>query len=340
VCDIRKQLRSFLRGLLSLLRTLLYGWFPALMSLLRRWCAACKRRCKRRRRRGTSRARCLPVPPALYRRPDPLIYSQKYLKSLGLAVTYNNPDIQLYDQNGLPVSSKSLQPNTTYEIRARIWNNSTEAPAVHMPVKFSYMSFGVGQKLHYIGQTTVTVPVKGAFGHPTFAGVPWTTPAAGHYCLVVELIWDDDANPLNNVGQENTDVKKLNSPTARFEFPLRNDTGRAAVFRLRADNYRPPPPPPCGDRPKAPTAAMPPEEVAARRREALKRHGAALFPVPPGWSVEIRPAEVALAAEAEQLITVTVTAPADDFRGEETFNVNAFDDRGNLVGGVTLVVEG
>jgi hypothetical protein len=35
------------------------------------------------------------VPPWAYRQPDPLIYSQQYLQSLGLAVTWNNPDMHL-----------------------------------------------------------------------------------------------------------------------------------------------------------------------------------------------------------------------------------------------------
>ncbi|MBV8895300.1 MAG: hypothetical protein JO051_02230, partial [Acidobacteriaceae bacterium] len=33
---------------------------------------------------------CQPIPKHIYRRPDPLIYSQQYLMSQGLAVTWNN----------------------------------------------------------------------------------------------------------------------------------------------------------------------------------------------------------------------------------------------------------
>ena len=51
----------------------------------------------------------------------------------GLAVTWNNPDIQLYE-NGVAVSSSSLKPNADYVIDATIYNNSTEAPAVGLPV--------------------------------------------------------------------------------------------------------------------------------------------------------------------------------------------------------------
>ncbi|HEX7175682.1 MAG TPA: hypothetical protein VF240_10520 [Pyrinomonadaceae bacterium] len=336
-----RQWRYICRTLLNVLKFLLYGWVFAWPRFLRLLCQLWLRRCNRRKwRRGQSPIRCMRIPAKVYKRPDPLIYSQKYLKSLGLGVTYNNPDIELFE-NGLSVNSHALKPDTTYEVRARIWNGSTDAPAVHMPVKFSYLNFGIGQKHVAIGETKVTVPVKGAFGHPATAVVNWKTPAApGHYCMLVNLIWGDDANPKNNEGQENTDVKKLNSPRATFEFPLRNDTDRAGVFRLAADNYKPPPPPPCKDQPPAKTPEMTQDERNEKLREAIERHGANNFLVPPGWSVEIRPQEVALLPDAEQLITVVVTAPEDDFRGQETFNVHAFDDRNRLVGGVTLTVEG
>src|SRR5450631_1557225 len=45
------------------------------------------------------------VPPWAYRQLDPLLYSQPYLQSLGLAVTWDNPDIQveLPSAPGVPV---------------------------------------------------------------------------------------------------------------------------------------------------------------------------------------------------------------------------------------------
>ena len=55
--------------------------------------------------------RCATIPPEVYKRADPLIYSQTYrtyLMEQGLAVTWDNPDIKLYD-NGVPVSSSQLQ---------------------------------------------------------------------------------------------------------------------------------------------------------------------------------------------------------------------------------------
>jgi hypothetical protein len=172
------------------------------------------------------------IPPHTYKRPDPLIYSQLYLMSQGLAVTWDNPDIQLYD--GLsPVSSHELAPARTYSIRAQIWNGSTEAPAVNMLVRYFYLSFGAGALKHYIGQTLVDVPVKNAAGLPALAEVPGPRRPPGHYCIQVELDWPDDAHPHNNLGQENVNVKKLNPPNA-VQFVLRTYLGRPTLL---ADTY-------------------------------------------------------------------------------------------------------
>jgi hypothetical protein len=70
--------------------------------------------------------------------PDPLIYDQYYLMSLGLPISWDNPDISIW-QGGLQVSPSDLVPNTTYQVEARIWNNSTEAPVAGLPVIFSYL---------------------------------------------------------------------------------------------------------------------------------------------------------------------------------------------------------
>ena len=64
-------------------------------------------------------------PPAL-KKPDPFLYSQQYLISLGLPVTWDNPDIYIYEGNTL-VDPHNLQANTNYTVVARIWNNSPPA---------------------------------------------------------------------------------------------------------------------------------------------------------------------------------------------------------------------
>ena len=279
---------------------------------------------------------CARIPPRVYRRPDPMIYSQSYLMAQGLAVTWDNPDIHL-ERNGAPASSHDLLPDTDYEIVARVWNGSPFAPAVNLPVRFSYIDFGIGGATIPIGEVRVDLPVNGAPGHPTFARIPWRTPATpGHYCIRVTLVWADDANPANNVGQENVDVKPLNSPRAVFRFPLRNDAPTRQAYRLTADTYTIPPQRPCGDEVPARTVRLTSQETDAKRAAALARHGVAAFAVPREWRIAIEPPELALEPGKAREITVEITAP-DDFRGEQVFNIAAFTGA-TLAGGVTLHV--
>lgn len=325
-----KGCRWTVRLLLVLLLALLF----LLLRLMRRSRPAPGENVVARQER-VAREECVKVPAPVYRRPDPLIYSQRYLMSQGLAVTWDNPDIQLF-QAGVPVPSHTLAPATEYEIVARIWNGSTDAPAVNLPVRFSYLTFGIGTTSTFIGETRVDLPVRGAPGHPTFARVPWRTPAApGHYCIQVDLIWSDDANPANNLGQENVNVKPLNSPHAVFTFPVRNDANRPRTLRLAADSYRLGAPVPCEPQRPPRNAAEAERQRAARRAAAQARHDRAAYPVPPGWRVAL-PGEVELRPGEERVVTVDITAP-DGFVGERVFNVNAWDEN-LLVGGVTLTV--
>jgi hypothetical protein len=165
--------------------------------------------------------------------------------------------------------------------------------------------------------------------------------------LQARLHWSDDANPKNNIGQENTNVGIAASP-AVFKFPVRNDSEVPRRFRLRADGYRIPRKIDCRDKPdkrdsdrKFPernltTVYVPPLELEADWTFARVRHGADQHPVPAGWTVAIEPAEVSLGAFATEDVVVTVTPPAT-FAGEEVINVNAFYGS-DLVGGVTLRV--
>src|SRR3989440_5814488 len=267
------------------------------------------------------------IPATIYRRPDPMIYDQYYLQSLGLAVTWDNPDIHLERPLGTPVSSHDLTPNTEYHVISRIWNLSENAPAAHLPVQVSYLTFGIGTKKTTFAEPEVNLPVKGSPGLPVYADVVFTTPPdPGHYCLQVELIWPpaDDENPNNNLGQHNTDVKALHSP-ATFQFPVRNDQlSRTRQIKLVADAYEIPPPPACTD--------------DAQRGQVAERHDPRSFAVPEGWHVEITPSELALEPQQEQLVSVAVTGP-DGFTGRRPLNVNAFDGA-QLLGGVTLYVDG
>jgi hypothetical protein len=336
---LREELDGLVRATGGLLGAMFGGWVRYIAARGRE--VAEVRRAREEKgghRRGHSKARCLPVDGERYRRPDPMIYSQYWLMSQGLAVTWDNPDIAIR-RGGALVPSWQLEPDTEYEIVARIWNGSTDAPAVHLPVAFAYLDFGIGMTVVPIGQTHVNLPVKGAPGHPTFAHMPWRTPAGpGHYCLLVGLIWSDDANPFNNLGQENLNVGALNSPRAQFRFPVRNGADERRVLRLEADAYRVPPLQDCEADAWGTTPAMSRQEIAQRQRAALQRHGRGGFPLPNGWRVAFSRQELVLAAGESEEVVIDVTAP-DDFHGMQTINVNAFHDD-TLVGGVTLLVTG
>jgi len=328
---LRHWLESLLIIYLAILALLgLIGLIRLLQGILRRWCWKGTGAPKGTGSEGHPPSRDVHVPPHTYKRPDPMIYSQYYLMSQGLAVTWDNPDIQLYD-GVTPVSSHALTPGKAYTIRARIWNGSVDAPAVNVLVRLSYLSFGAGTVKQYIGQTLVDVPVKGAAGLPAVTEQVWITPSTpGHYCIQVELVWPDDANPDNNLGQENVDVKQLNSPRATFTFTLRNDSAFRRRLVLRADAYSMPPKDPCADRPPA-------SGEAGRRQEwdPYARHRPGAHPVPDGWQIAFVPGNaIELAPGQEQDVTVDVTAP-DGFVGRQAINVNALDGA-TLVGGVTV----
>jgi hypothetical protein len=348
-----------LRTLLLLIAWILYemaiGWLIAFLRLL----AEVSERRRWERTLATSgfdSKHCQVIPPDVYKRPDPLIYCQSYLLSLGLGVTWDNPDIQLYDVAAgmTAINSHDLQPGSEYEIRATIYNGSTDAPAPGMPVEFSFLSFGIGTTSTPIGETSVDLPVRGAPGHPATAAMRWTTPATpGHYCIQVKLIWNDDANPNNNLGQENTDVGAAHSP-AVFIFPVKNQNRIEETIRLYADGYRLPDQTPCNDKAKTePTRPSRTRQGASLRyfdrptrdpgkaalqavcASRLRRHELDRHPLPAGWQVTIEPENLTLGPGQEQTIQVIAEPPAD-FHGTEPINVHAIDSAGRAVGGVTL----
>jgi hypothetical protein len=266
----------------------------------------------------------------------------------GLAVTWDNPDIQLFD-SGVPVPSASLKADTDYDVVATVYNNSTDAPAVGLPVVFSFQSFGVGAVLTPIGTTSIDLPVKGAPQHPAKAKMKWRTPTiAGHFCLLIRLVWPDDANPKNNLGQENTNVGTASSP-ATFHFPVRNADTIRKLIRMNTDAYVIPPMLRCDKRPskkdsdlrypeqKRNDVFVPPNEQDADWTYARVRHGPNAYPIPDDWLVDIHPAEFELDPGAIQDVEVSITPP-EGFRGERSFNVNALYGAA-LLGGVTLTVK-
>ena len=307
---------------LFFVRTLLYGWIIALRDLCRRLRQIV---CRKGGRKQPSPHRCVPINDPAFVRPDPMIYDQYYLTGLGLAVTWDNPDIQLY-LNGSPVSSNLLLPGTTYEVVAQIWNNSTDAPVVGLPVAFSFLEFGVGTISVPIGSTSVDLGVKGGTNCPSYATMLWTTPTTpGHYCLQVQIQPADDSNPLNNLGQENTNVGTAHSPAA-FTFTLRNDTRKRQTYRFEWDAYVPGAPDPCG-----------PSNTAADREGRIARHRRGVQPLPAGWQVTVDPQSPTLDPGDSLIVNVTASPPSGA-TGNQVINMHAFHS-GGLAGGITLTVQ-
>ena len=258
-------------------------------------------------------------PPAL-KQPDPFIYSQTYLTSLGLPITWDNPDIAIFLGSTL-VDPHNLQASTAYTVVARIWNSSTDAPALDIQVSFSYLSFGMGTQSNPIGTVSADVNAKGLPGCPGFASITWTTPATlGHYCLQVLLEPADDSNWQNNMGQRNTDVTQPASP-ASFQFSVGNHVlPWPRTVRFQVDTY-----------------AIPPLGKCGEAKDPAQRLVRSAPPVPEGWTVTLTPAELRVGAGEEADVAAAITPPAG-FHGRMPFNVTGFDENG-VVGGVTLTVE-
>jgi len=261
----------------------------------------------------------------------------------GLAVTWDNPDIQLLDA-GVPVSSSSLQADHDYDVVVRVWNNSYDAPAANLPVHLSFLSFGAGTTSTFVGKTYIDLGVKASPHCPAFAKIAWHTPKKkGHYCLQAFLDWPDDANPDNNLGQENTNVGKLQSP-ANFTFPVQNNSGVTRRYLLEADMYRLPPLDPCPPQRRTGQTTTRLQESRMRWAKALATQGYGGFPVTPEWSVTIEPRLFTLNPNQEVQVNVKIEYLLGTFVGQQAFNINAFangphTDR-ELIGGVTLTVEG
>jgi hypothetical protein len=327
-----KLLRFILALLLKFLKGIAYDWVVALIDVVRVIIAWFKKLFRPKPPHSETNATntgCATVDHPSFHRPDPVIYSQKYLMGLGLAVTWDNPDIALF-KNGVQVSEGDLLPNTEYEIRATIWNNSYDAPIVGLHVDFSFLNFGVTTLSTAIGSTVVDLGVKGGTQHPAIARMLWTTPPAGHYCIVVEFQWIDDANPNNNVGQNNVNVVAATSP-ATFAFQIRNREEKERAYRMVADTYTLPELSECGDR-------------STKRRDNVEKwkqvralHDRSSHPVPPDWTVEFTPPAVTLLPDEEVDVAVAITPPAA-FTGKKAFNVHAVLDNGVYAGGVTVYV--
>jgi hypothetical protein len=318
-----------LPGLLTMLLLFLRGLWRAL------------RRCFHRPPRDGC---CLNLPPSVHVRADPMIYDQYYLMSQGLGVTWDNPDINLFDMSGNPASGDNLNPDTDYKVVVRVWNNSYDAPAPNMPVYLSFLSFGIGITSTPVDVAPADLGVKGSAFCPAFANFIWHTPAIpGHYCLQALLLWSDDANPNNNLGQKNTQVGKMKSP-ATFSIPVHNQATVTRRFEIEADMYQLPALPSCGDQRQPSREKGRFAESQARWAQALRTQRYGLFPVTPDWKITITPAAFNLGPDASTEIAVSVEHAGGAFVDTQAFNIHGFASPATgprtMAGGVTLFVQG
>jgi hypothetical protein len=325
-------MKKFIKFLTIALSYLLYKWLVVIFDLIKKISAA-KAKQKRekeeqpRRIRKASKYPCVPIRHPNYHRPDPMIYAQFYLMKQGLAVTWDNPDIQLYE-NGIAIPSYAVKPGTEYEVVARCWNLSYDAPVVGMPVKFTYLDFGAGTANNPIGQTQINLSVIGGTENPSFAKVKWRTPEiAGHYCIQVKLEWSDDINPENNLGQENLTIAEAQSP-AVFTFKTKNTTEREHRYHIEADTYTIPPLLACNETKRIGEGKM---------KVILSRNSREMHQIPGNWKVEYDEESFLLIPGAEKTSTVTVTPP-DNFIGTRPFNFNVIDEHNQFIGGVTASI--
>jgi hypothetical protein len=256
--------RDFLAGLflrtpqeilVALLRALLLLVVLVLVLLLKLWALLiCLVRTKTLRPEKTEDP-CGKIPEVLARRPDPSIYSQSYLASQGLPVTWDNPDIWVApaaNPGAIEPDSYHLAEDTDYIVSVRAHNASTDA-AIGVRVRLVYRPWSFASpdvtpvEVDAAGNEvvrTVDIPPMGA----AIAQFKWHTPPlapgeSAHYCLQAHLSHPLDANLANNMGQENTQVYSQNPGTvtpgelAQLDIPVFNTARRERVLRFRFDTY-------------------------------------------------------------------------------------------------------
>lgn len=283
---------------------------------------------------------CIRPPESMRPRPDPYIYSQEWLHLRNLAVTWDNPDFQLIDKNGKTVDRMNLQPNQTYKVVVSVHNGSLMS-AIGTTVALEVLEFGIGGLvISQLGSQTIDVPAFGV----TKATFEWTTPSSsGHNCLRAQINHPDDGNPLNNVGQHNTEVAKPASPTRTSMFILRNHAPDRRSLRLAFDSYQ---------LPSKPMRARSLQERNSLTylRQLRDRNDHVKFPVPEKFGGHItigdaqepiemsRPAaEIELDAGQAVFVKFEATPPSN---GEHkvAINFHAFDEH-ILLGGVTIYID-
>jgi hypothetical protein len=278
--------------------------------------------------------------PDLRARPDPYIYSQFWLFIRGLAFTWDNPDFAIIDpDDGGAVDNHQLKPNKKYFVRATVHNGSIMT-AVNTSVSLEVLQFGAGTiTTQALGSVVIDVPALGS----AVSEFEWMTPeTAGHNCLRATIVHLDDANPLNNVGQHNTDVAIPASATRKLKFYVGNHSPQERTYSLSMNSYRLPEQP---MQPSQPQASV----FGNIRRDDLSRtslgylrrlqevNDFAKFPTPSFLEAKLEHTKLRVQPGEDIETFVEMTAPHVG-QGRQNVNVNVMLD-GMLVGGVTAYVE-
>lgn len=248
-----KGIGSSIFALIQLL-FLLLNFIPSF--LLRLWVFICAFLKKKNFKEEDEAKPCrTPYPEEVFRRPDPCIYSQSFLQSQGLPVTWNNPDILLAKKsspNTIEPDSYHLEADTEYLVFVKVHNASVDL-ALGVKVRLLFREWSFNDPIfHPIAKDAngneiiKYINVEGMqFRIATF---PWKTPKVllgqnKHYCLQVQLSHPLDLNPANNIGQENTRVYGATSSPLmpltdlQEEITLFNHSSRAVSFQFKADAY-------------------------------------------------------------------------------------------------------
>jgi hypothetical protein len=315
--------RLILAFILRLLKHLLEYLLKLWESFLERFS-----RKRKRERRDYVDINCFRPPPETRARPDPSIYSQFWFKLRNIGFTWDNPDFKLIDTaTGTAIGRFNLKPDTDYLIQATIHNNSFMA-AIGTSVSFEVRGFGAGTSLvSNLGAVVIDVPAGGS----EVAEVPWHTPASGgHNCLRAIIFHHDDANPLNNVGQHNTDIARPASKEHSLTFLVGNEGADNKSIHFEMDAYR------------LPAEAMQAENSAERQsvkylRRLQEANDPLKQPIPESLNPQLSAERLELKPGEEVEITLSLTPPPRD-DGLLSVNVNALEGA-DLIGGITAYVQ-
>ncbi len=262
MANLSKILRSlFARGpitallsLVQLLFLLLFGLLALVVAIFECLCKFFKKMNLKEEEEDDSKCNP-PLPEDITRRPDPCIYSQEYLTSQGVPVTWNNPDIWMAKATTPGViepDSYHLEADTDYIVSVQCHNASTDL-ALGVKVRLLYRPWSFNSPDLLPVQTTPSGQEVVRFANiagmgKTIVQFNWHTPPVApgteqHFCIQAHLSHPMDINLQNNMGQENTNVHSANpghvapGEVVDVDVPLFNNTRKRKRMAFRADSY-------------------------------------------------------------------------------------------------------